>query len=192
MTDSSLVIACHCPEKHNQLFHISQSRQQGRPVGPKATYVDPYSCPRRTWKAVKANSKTVVWGENCSVYTQLTEGLYYTKKGQQYEWKDDSSSGVGSSRTLFSILDECYRILKVRGKVIFGDDALPDDKKIQQIANHPNIIKRYNFEVIPVSASKIHLAQIDGGRLTTRNYLYVFTKKHREGTRKSERLKRKQ
>jgi len=193
MTDSSLVISCHCPEKHAPLFHMSKTRKQGRPVGPKATYVDPFSCPERKWSLIKANSKTIVWGENCPVYTQLTDGLYYTKKGQVYEWKDDKNNEVGASRKLFSILNESYRILKVGGKVIFGDHSVPDDleTKVRQINNHPDIIDKYSLEVISGDDSNINLAQPPFTKFLLRSYLYVFTKKAKVGTRRSLRIRSK-
>jgi len=188
MTDSTLVITCHCPEKHNQLYHVTKTRKQGRAVGPKATYVDPYSCPERTWGSIKARSKSIVWGENCPVYMQLTRGLYYTKKDKQYELKDDPVNEVATSRKLFSILDESYRILRKGGKVIFGDDMLPAPAIIQQINNHPMIVEKFSLEVVPSEGAKIHLAQTECGRFTARNYLYIFTKK---GQAVSRRLKSK-
>jgi len=188
MSDSSLVISCHCPEIHSQLHHVKDGKLND-PVGVKATYVDPFSCPELKWNKIKSNSKLVVWGENCPVYFQLTNGLYYMKKGKQYEIKDDPSNNTGTSKKLFSILDESYRILKSSGRLIFGDDFLPDDieTKVEQINNHPSIKHRFRLVVIPVSESNIHLAQIDKGKLTTRKFLYIFTKLRKIGTRKSQR-----
>lgn len=170
---------------------MTDTRKLGRPVGVKATYVDPFSCPERTWASIKANSKSVVWGENCPVYTQLTHGIYYMKKGTQHEFRDDPVNEVSTSRKLFSILNESYRILKTGGKVIFGDDAPPAEaeRKVEQINNHPLILNRFRLELIPASNSKIHLAQVDSGKATMRNYLYVFTKLRKMGTRRSQRLK---
>lgn len=115
------------------------------------------------------------------------------KKGKQYELRDDPSNNTGTSKKLFSILDESYRILKSGGRVIFGDDFLPDDieTKVEQINNHPLILHRFRLIVIPASESNIHLAQTDKGTITIRKYLYIFTKLRKMGTRKSERLSKK-
>ena len=190
MTDSNLVISCHCPDIHKELFHVNSTRKKLRSVGTKATYVDPFSCPDRTWKKIKSNSKMVVWGENCPVYFQLTYGLYHTKKGVTYELKDDSHEESYTSKKLFSILNNAYRVLKTGGKAIFGDHYKPDnmDKKLEQMNNHPEIINKFTVEFIPSSESTINLVQEPISDSTFRKYLYVFTKKAKMGTRRSKRL----
>ena len=178
MADSNLLIACHC-EVHNQLHHVKSNGSKGAPVGAGAIYIDPFACPDRLWSSVAAESVDYVWGENCSVYFQLTNGLQLTKSGVTREIKNDQSSGH-SSRNLFQLLDNGYRVLKNKGKIIFGEDgALTENvhSNVALINAHPKIANRFHLAVVPALGYEINLAQTtDRGRWMTRSFLYVFTK----------------
>ena len=154
MSDSNIVVACHC-KVHEQLYHVKPNGEKGTALGDGAIYIDPYTCPENPWSSVKEASADFVWGENCSVYTQLTNGLQITKKGKIIELKDShNNTAVHSSRILFRILDESYRVLKVGGRAIFGDfDKITNSlkTKVSLINAHPEISPRYTVELVPAA-----------------------------------------
>ena len=90
--DSELVIACHCKEKHGQLFFYNPDGSS-RPLDGE-TYVDPRACPDKTWDKIPSNSKQIVWGQNCPIYCAFTKT---------------------EIKTLKEILEESYRVLKPGG-----------------------------------------------------------------------------
>jgi hypothetical protein len=188
MRDSNIVIACHC-KVHEHLYHVKADGKKGNIVGDGAIYIDPHACPEKPWSTVASNSVDFVWGENCSVYLQLTHGLQLTKKGHTAELKNGENDTF-SNRNLFRLLDESYRVLKTGGKVIFGDFLALTQNVIDNAAKinaHPRVAAHYTLEIVPALGYQIHLAQTFLGKFIPKTYLYVFTKKPSSGGKRKTR-----
>ena len=179
MEDSNIVVACHC-KAHQQLYHVKHNGKRGPALGTGAIYIDPYRCPESPWSSVKDASVDFVWGENCSVYTQLTNGLQITKKGKTTYLKNSKNEEEGASQVLFRILNESYRVLKTGGKAIFGDFGSLTETlttNLSLIKAHPEISPRYSVEIVQALGYDLHLAQNYPRKFMPKSYLYVFTKK---------------
>jgi hypothetical protein len=191
MSDSNIVVSCHC-KLHKQLYHVKEDGKKGPALGSGATYIDPYTCPETQWSSVKEASVDFVWGENCSVYIQLTHGLQLTKAGKTVQLKNSQNKNVGSNQVLFRILNECYRVLKVGGKAIFGDfGPITETVKtnLALIKANPEISAHYSVEVVPALGYEIHLAQMYVRKFLPKSYLYVFTKKSVVGGNRTRRYR---
>jgi hypothetical protein len=179
MSDSNIVVACHC-KVHKQLYHVKADGKRGHPLGNGAIYIDPHVCPENPWSSVKEASIDYVWGENCSVYMQLTHGLQIIKKGKTVDLKNSRNDEESASQVLFRILNESFRVLKEGGRVIFGEvNEIPGSLKEKEalINAHPEISPRYSVEIVPALGYDLHLAQHLSRKLLPKSFLYVFTKK---------------
>ena len=108
--DSELVIACHC-EVYEKLYFYNPDGSS-RPLDGE-TYVDPDECPDKTWDKIPSNSKQIIWGQFCPVYSAFRLGSKHSE--------------------LEPILRESLRVLKLGGVVIFP----LSQKKKEEIKFYP-------------------------------------------------------
>jgi hypothetical protein len=108
--DSELVIACHC-EVHEKLY-LYNPDGSSRPLDGE-TYVDPDECPDKTWDKIPSNSKQIIWGQSCPVYSAFRLGSKHSE--------------------LEPILRESLRVLKLGGVVVFP----LSQKKKEEIKFYP-------------------------------------------------------
>jgi len=157
-----IVVACHCePELKESMLPMYKITADGKELLTDATYVDP-ACEGRSWERVESSSKQYIWGENCPVYIELTQGRSF--------FNDGIEEGL-----LFSILKESYRILRPGGSAIFP--ILPEkvnEEIIQKLQEHPIIQGRWKIAVEKTLTFPIRLAP---GNREQKKALIVFTKK---------------
>jgi len=159
--ESKLVIACHC-KVYPQMYYVNPDGTQGVAVGTGATYVDP-SCEGNTWDVIPSRSKSIVWGENCPVYGEITYGKF-----------GDSDS------QLLNILRSSNRILGVGGTVIFPEyDEYIRLASIEKLKAHPEIKGLWKILIVDANSHPINLSHrsISSGQWIPKNKLIVFVKR---------------
>ena len=180
MDESKLVIACHC-EKYPQMYLVNPDNTIGKDLSTEVTYVDPHACPGKTWERIAPESKKYVWGENCSVYTELRLATKYL----------NSRSG---DPQLLNILRESYRILEEGGIVIFPlETGMYTEESVEFIRGHKEIKSKYTISIIDVKDAPFRLGHSYDENVTSipKEKLIIFLKKSVSGGLRYKRKSRK-
>lgn len=172
--DSEILIACHC-EKHPQMYYVIGGVLH-TPVSPEAQYVDPYECPEKTWDKIAENSKTYIWGVNCPVAMQI------------------NNVNITATGNLIGILDECWRVLKRGGQVIFpGRYEIGLVERVQALIDSNDAFRnKWRFSIIKAEDFTFSLGHINiySGLPVIHPILAVFTKPASGGRSKCKTLKK--
>jgi len=151
-------------------MHIKKPGNIIEPLSNKVTYVDP-QCADRTWAEIPSLSKKYVWGENCSVYSELRLGARVLKRSGDPQ--------------LLNILRESYRILKPGGFVMFPlESGLYSKESIETLKEAPEIKPQYTISIVEARDSPFilgHLSRPTGEWTFTKENVIIFTKKETVG-----------
>jgi len=180
MDESKLVIACHC-EKYPQMYLVNPDNTIGKNLSTEVTYVDPHACPGKTWERIATASKKYVWGENCSVYTELRLATKYLIP--RYH-----------DAQLLNILRESYRILEEGGIVIFPlETGMYTEGSVEFIRGHKEIKSKYTVSIIDVKDAPFRLGHSYDEKVTSipKEKLIIFLKKSVTGGLRYKRKSRK-